>query len=57
MLLVCKNCGQLIGYKVVNEYVDFRENLYRMRRKSVYNRKYHLQNIINELKDKERRRF
>ena len=46
---VCKNCGQVAGYKVVNEYVDFRENLYRMRTKSVYNRKYHLQNTINDL--------
>ena len=23
---VCKNCGQVIGYEVVYEYVDFREN-------------------------------
>ena len=46
---VCKNCGQVAGYKVVNEYVDFRENLYRFRKKSVYNRKYHLENIINDL--------
>ena len=46
---VCKNCGQVAGYKVVNEYVDFRENLYRIRTKSVYNRKYHLEKIINNL--------
>ena len=46
---VCKNCGQVAGYKVVNGYVDFRENLYRMHKKSVYNRKYHLQNIIDDL--------
>ena len=46
---VCKNCGQVAGYKVVNEYVNFRENLYRFRTKSVYNRKYHLENIIDDL--------
>ena len=46
---VCKNCGQVAGYKFVNEYVDFRENLYRFRKKSVYNRKYHLKNIIDDL--------
>ena len=46
---VCKNCGQVAGYKVVNEYVNFRENLYRFRKKSVYNRKYHLENIIDDL--------
>ena len=46
---VCKNCGQVAGYKVVNEYVNFRENLYRVRTKSVYNRKYHLENIIDDL--------
>ena len=46
---VCKNCGQVNGYEVVKEYVDFRENLYRMRTKKVYNRKYHLQNIIDDL--------
>ena len=46
---VCKNCGQVAGYEVANEYVDFRENLYRMRTKSVYNRKCHLQNTIKDL--------
>ena len=46
---VCKNCGQVAGYKFVNEYVNFRENLYRFRKKSVYNRKYHLENIIDDL--------
>lgn len=47
--LVCKKCGQVAGYKIVNEYVDFRENFYRFRRKSVYNRKYHIENVINNL--------
>ena len=46
---VCKNCGQVACYEVANEYVDFRENLYCMRTKNVYNRKYHLQNIIDDL--------
>lgn len=44
--LICKNCASVHGYQPVKEYIDFYENRYRIKRKSVYNRKYHLQNRI-----------
>ena len=46
--LICENCASIHGYQPSKEYIDFYANRYRMRRKSVYNRKYHLENkIIN----------
>ena len=46
---VCKNCGIVQGYKTAREYVDFYENRHRMRRKSIYHRKYHLNNILMDI--------
>ena len=46
---VCINCGLVHGYDNVNEYIDFYENMYRIRRKSVYNRKYHIENVMNDI--------
>lgn len=43
---VCLNCASLHGYEVSSEYIDFYENRHRIKRKSIYNRKYHLQNKI-----------
>ena len=40
--LVCKSCGTVKGYKPVKEFIDFYENRYRIKRKSVYHRKYHI---------------
>ena len=31
------------------EYVDFHENKYKTVKKSVYQRKYHLENLINDI--------
>ena len=50
--IVCRNCGVVQGYKTAREYVDFYENRYRMRRKSVYHRKYHLNNILMNISTK-----
>lgn len=47
--LICKNCASVHGYQPVKEYIDFYENRYRIKRKSVYNRKYQLQNKIRSL--------
>lgn len=47
---VCRNCGQVHGYDTVNEFIDFYENMYRIRRKSVYHRKYHIENTLMVLK-------
>ena len=48
-LLVCKNCGQVHDYLTADEYVDFYENRYRIKRKSVYHRKYHIINVMNDI--------
>ena len=47
--LVCKNCGQVHDYLTADEYVDFYENRHRIKRKSVYHRKYHILNVINDI--------
>jgi len=44
--LVCKHGGQISAYEYAKEYVDFHENMYKIRRKSVYHRKYHIENVI-----------
>ena len=46
---MCKNCGQVHDYLTADEYVDFYENRYRIKRKSVYHRKYHILNVINDI--------
>ena len=51
-MIVCQSCGIVQGYKMAREYVDFYENRYRMRRKSVYHRKYHLNNILMDISTK-----
>ena len=47
--IVCENCGIVQGYKKAKEFINFYENLYRIRRKSVYHRKYHLNNILMDI--------
>ena len=41
-IIVCLNCGSVYGY----EYFNFYENMYKIRRKLVYHRKYHIDNVI-----------
>ena len=45
----CINCGLVHGNYYTTEYFNFYENLYRMRRKSVYHRKYHIQNVLDSI--------
>ena len=47
--IVCKNCGIVQGYKKAKEFINFYENLYRFRRKSIYHRKYHINNILMDI--------
>ena len=47
--IVCKNCGVVQGSKKAKEFINFYENLYRIRRKSIYHRKYHLNNILMDI--------
>ena len=48
-LLVCKNCGQVHDCLIADEYIDFYENRYRIKRKSIYYRKYHINNTLNDI--------
>ena len=45
----CVNCGLVDGYVFANEYIDIHENLYKIVQKSVYNRKYHIDNVLNDI--------
>ena len=46
---VCINCGLVHGYDYVTEYFNFYDNMHRIRRKSVYHRKYHIQNVLDSI--------
>ena len=46
--LVCKNCGQVRDEYYASKYVDFYENRHKIRKKSVYHRKYHI-NVMNDI--------
>ena len=46
----CLNCGLVHGYNTTdNEYIDFHTNIYKIRKKSVYNRFYYIENVLNKL--------
>ena len=45
---VCQNCGTQ-SYKCISNYIDFYENMFRIRRRSTYNRKYHIDNVLNDI--------
>ena len=46
---VCKNCGSVQGYNIADEFVDFHADRTRMVRRSVYHRKYHILNKIDDV--------
>ena len=45
----CVNCGLVYGYVNVREFVDFYANMHMIQRKSVYYRKYHIENVLNSI--------
>ena len=45
---VCNNCGSQ-SYIYTSNYIDFYENMYRIRRKSAYKRFYHIENTLNSI--------
>ena len=47
--IMCTNCGVIRSYCFDTEFVDFYQNIYRIRRKSIYCRKYHIENTFNDL--------
>ena len=51
-MIVCRSCGIVQGYETAREYVDFYENRHKMKRKSVYHRKYHINNILMDISTK-----
>lgn len=46
---VCLSCGSVVSQIFENEYIDFYENMYKIRRKSVYHRNYHIENTIDNI--------
>ena len=52
-MFVCRSCGIVHGYDIAKEYIDFHEKR-KIVKKSVYNRKYHIQNTINDICSKYR---
>lgn len=44
---ICKSCGSLHGYELASEYIDFHDVKYKIRKKSIYHRKYHLLNKVD----------
>ena len=47
--IACRNCDKVDSYNTVDEYINFYENNRKIIRKSVYHRKYHIKNIINNI--------
>lgn len=43
---ICINCGTVIDYELVGEYIDFYRDRYKIRTKSIYQRKYHLETLL-----------
>ena len=46
---VCLNCGLVHSCVYADERIDFYENIHRIHRKSVYHRKYHIENVLNSI--------
>ena len=46
---ICKNCGIFDRAEVVNSYFNVYEKMYCIRKKTLYNRKYHTTKILNNL--------
>ena len=53
----CVNCGKIYCYDYAAEYIDFYENMYKIRKKSVYCRKYHIDNVMNSISFKNNIQF
>ena len=46
---VCLHCGLVHGCEYVIGYLDFYENIYKILRKSIYQRKYHIETVMNNI--------
>lgn len=48
-IMVCIQCGSVQDSEIVSEPVDFYQDMYKLRRKSVYMRKYRIENVLNDI--------
>ena len=48
-MYVCINCGSVHGYEYVTEYFNFYDNIHKIRKKSVYHRKYYIENVLDSI--------
>ena len=49
---VCRSCGSVHSYDFAIENIDFYENMYKIRRKSVYHRKYYIEKVVMDISRK-----
>ena len=47
--VTCINCGQVVYEDFKTEYIDFHTNLYKIYKKTVCNRKYHLSHTLDKI--------
>ena len=47
--LTCIHCGQIVGEDFKTEYINFHANLFKIYKKTVYNRKYHLSHTLDQI--------
>ena len=45
----CVNCGSVLGYVFLDKHINLYENMYKIRKKSTYNRKYYIENVMNSI--------
>lgn len=48
-IYTCVSCGLVYNSINKDDYIDFHENLFKFRRKSIYIRKYYIENTLNNL--------
>ena len=53
-VMTCVRCGLCHHHVYKNDYIDFYENMYKIRKESIYIRKYHIKNVLldTELKNR-----
>ena len=47
--MTCQNCSTVDHFIYKNDYIDFYDNMYKIRKKSIYIRKYPIINVLNEI--------
>lgn len=48
-IILCTNCGCVRSSCFDSEFIDFYKNVYKIKRKSISYRKYHIENVLNGL--------